>query len=145
MDATSVFRGLLAEVKGLDVVSRGARDASLESIRLTAVVDAKDTYDRVGSDTKATKGAQKSMAFSVAALRQEFRRDATTLRWTHTENMVADALTKSSPQLSEHLREFCQRGYWFIEFVKGLTKTCSRDARRERLRQATLAVRRPSC
>ena len=95
VDAADVVRGQLAEVRG--VVGDNSRTSRrvLETVPLVAVVDARDAHDRVRSDVAPTSGAQKSLAVTVAALRQVFRSPASSVRWTHTENMLPDALTKA--------------------------------------------------
>ena len=50
------------------------------------------------------------------------------MRWTHTEDMLADALTKDSRELAQHLRSTLAKGEWAVKYVPGLTKACKRDA-----------------
>ncbi|CAJ1404860.1 unnamed protein product [Effrenium voratum] len=92
MDVGHYHRGFVAELNGLRMDSR-AVDVSLETVPLTVVTDAKDVYDKNTSDTPSY-GSQKSLAFTVAWLRNMLRRPQTTLRWTSTENMFVDAGTK---------------------------------------------------
>ena len=81
---------------------------SVDRVRLVAVTDAKDTHDKVASET--TTGAQKSLAYTVAWLRSVFRRMMAEVRWTATENMFMDAATKDMPQ--DQLRKVLSGGEW---------------------------------
>ena len=47
--------------------------------------------------------------------------------------MLADALTKDSRELAQHLRTTLQRGECAVKYVPGLTKACKRDAVRAQL------------
>ena len=78
-------RGLLAEILGYDVLLKNEEYSG--DIPLNLVTDAKDVYDKGMSDT-ATYGSQKSLAFTIAWMREMFRRPRTTLSWTSTENML---------------------------------------------------------
>ena len=130
VDAGQLLRGLIAELRGLPTRSRFA-SASADSVPCTVVVDAKDTHDRVTSDTSSF-GQQKSLAYTVSWLKQQFRRPNLTLRWTATENMICDCLTK--PMDTAHLRNTLTRGTWSIvyhpEFIKAKTKAPSARAGR---------------
>ncbi len=112
MDAAHLIRGMLAELRGIRV--RGQNDLSaVAAVSLTAVVDAKDTHDKVCSDT-SSHGQQKSLAFSVAWLKQQFKAGNTSLRWCATDNMVVDALTKEMD--TTHLRRVLTTGQWSIRY-----------------------------
>ena len=104
-------------MRNLSVQGRAA-DVSINTIRMTSVVDAKDVHD------KGNSGSQKSLAFSVAWLRSVFRRPNTALKWTATDNMWADGGTKEM-DLS-HMRKILGTGRWSIlyspDFVKQVSK-----------------------
>ena len=98
-------------------------DVAINSVPMTAVVDAKDVHDKGNSDT-ASYGSQKSLAFTIAWLRSALRRPNFCLKWTATSNMWVDGLTKDM-DLS-HLRKILQSGKWSIsyspEFLKQVGK-----------------------
>ena len=96
-----------------------------DEVPLVGVVDACDTHDRVRSDVWVTTGAQKSLAFCVAALRQVFRAAAVMLRWTHPENTVVDGMTQEMDVL--HLCRIVLGGVWSIEYEPSMMKA-SREA-----------------
>ena len=120
LDMVLVCRGMMKEVTGREPP-------------VVCVVDARDTYDRCTVDTKPSHGAVKSLAYTVAGLRQVLRLPGVSLKWTHTENMLADALTKDSRELAQHLRSTLSRAEWAVKYVPGLTKACKRDAVRAHL------------
>jgi hypothetical protein len=76
----------------------------------------------------SSHGQQKSLAFTVAWLRQQFRRPNIGLRWTATENMLIDALTKDMD--TTHFRETLCRGFWSIEFDPKIVKPKHKAARK---------------
>ena len=78
----------MAEARGLPMDGKGAH-LEITKVPLVGVTDAKDTHDRVNSDTGF--GSQKSLMFTIANLRQNLRRPQTALRWTATANMFIDA------------------------------------------------------
>ena len=92
-DVGLLCRGFIASARDYLVVGKPA-DKALDKVPLCVVVDAKDVYDKGNSDT-SSYGSQKSLAFTVAWLRSILRRPNTSLRWTATENMFADAGTSS--------------------------------------------------
>jgi len=112
VDAAQLLRMMLAEVLGHPVLGKQALE-SMDKIPLTAVVDAKDTHDKVRSDTSSW-GSMKSLAYTVAWLRQQFRRKNVAARWTATENMFLDAGTKDMD--TTHFRNTLARGIWSIEY-----------------------------
>ena len=97
---------------------------SLDRIPLVSVVDAKDTHDKVGSET--TTGSQKSLAYTIAWLRQVFRRPQASIRWTATENMFVDAGTKDMD--TSQFRSVLTGGYWSIEYDPSFVKAKFRKA-----------------
>ena len=84
-------RGLFAESKGCEVLK--SDEGYVCHVPLGVVSDAKDVYDKSVSDT-STYGSQKSLAFSVAWIREVLRKDRTKLHWTSTENMLIDCGAK---------------------------------------------------
>ena len=85
---------------------------------LVGVTDAKDTFDRVTQDVGF--GTQKSIAFTVASIRQQLKRPNTMMRWTATANNFVDAGTKLMD--TTHLRQILQKGEWSIEYTQEYTK-----------------------
>jgi hypothetical protein len=112
VDAAQLLRGLVAELRGRPMDKANAM-GSLESTEFTAVVDAKDTHDKVVSDTSSL-GSRRSLGFTVAWLKQQFRGKGISLRWTATPNMLADCLTK--PMGAEQLVAALWRRTWAITF-----------------------------
>lgn len=78
MGAAKLLSGFVFEVGGADVEGR-LHIEQLEKVPLVAVVDTTDTHHKVTTNTP-THGSQKSLAFSIAWLRQQFRRPSTFLR-----------------------------------------------------------------
>ena len=113
VDAAQLLRGVLAELRGHPMDKAHAAD-SLESSNFTAVVDAKDTHDKVTMDTSSL-GSRRSLGFTVAWLKQQFRGRGISLRWTATPNMLADCLTKDMP--SDQLVDALRRRTWAITYV----------------------------
>ncbi len=138
IDAANVVRGQYAELLGHRCRSSKDWHAVIDEVPLVGVVDARDTHDRVRSDVSATTGAQKSLAFCVAALRQVFRSAAATLRWTHTENMVVDGMTKQMDV--SHLCRIVLGGVWSIEYEPSMMKASSRALKRAAKAQAANAL-----
>lgn len=66
-------------------------------------------------------GSQESFAFSVAWLRQQFRRPNTFFRWTATENMLADCLPKEMDR--SHLQKSLERAPWSATYVLDFVRT----------------------
>ena len=121
-DVGQLCRGFLATLLGRDMLGPKA-DPSINSVKMTAVVDAKDVHDKGNSDTPSY-GSQKSLAFSVSWLRSILRRPNTALKWTATSNMWVDGGTKDMDL--QHLRKILSSGTWSIsyspEFVKQVSK-----------------------
>eukprot|EP00969_Alexandrium_andersonii_P118398 5236259-Alexandrium_andersonii.AAC.1 len=65
------------------------------------VVDAEDTHDKCNSDA-SSHGARKSMAFTTAWLKEQFRGRNLSCRWADASNMLTDALAKDMG--ADHLR-----------------------------------------
>ena len=127
VDAAQAVRGMLAEIRG-HLRKRGDLERAKDSVPCTAVADARDTHDEVSSGT-TTFGAMKSMAYTVAWLRQQFRRGGATLRWTATESMIADAMAKRTADGGEHLRHALQQGEWRVQYDQQLARTRRAAAR----------------
>ena len=127
-DVGQLCRGFLATVRG-DSLHKQSVDQSLNAVPLTVVVDAKDVFDKASSDTSSF-GSQKSLAFTIAWLRQILRRPNTSIRWTSTENMWADAGTKEMDLT--HMRKIIRTGSWSVTyspvFVKQVSKAKKRPA-----------------
>ena len=92
----------------------------MSAVPLLGVVDAKDVYDRTDSDA-GSWGTQKSLVYTVAALRQVFRRPNSAIRWTATQNMFCDAGTKDMD--CSHMRKILPNGVWSVEYCTDLLKT----------------------
>ena len=71
------------------------------------------------SDTPSF-GSQKSLAVTVSWLRSTLRRPNTALRWTATQNMLIDALTKDMEV--DHLQSVLQKGRWCMKFNAAFVK-----------------------
>ena len=110
-------RGLLAEILGYDVLLKNEEYSG--DIPLNLVTDAKDVYDKGMSDT-ATYGSQKSLAFTIAWMRQMFRRPRTTLSWTSTENMPCDCGTEEMD--TSHLVKILNTGSWSVTYNPSYVK-----------------------
>ena len=122
LDAGELARGFMAELRGISVDGKEAY-LKITAVPMLGVTDAKDTFDRVTQDTGF--GTQKSLAFTLAALRQQLRRPNTSYRWTATTNMWVDAGTKLMDP--SQLRSTLLSGEWSVEynpeFVKQTAKT----------------------
>lgn len=124
LDSAELVRGFIAaELRGVDVSKKDAF-LRITAVPLVGVTDAKDTYDRVTHDTGF--GTQKSLAFTIAALRQQLRRP-NTFRWTSASNMWVDAGTKLMD--TTHIRRVLQQGRWSIEFAPEYVKQTSKKAK----------------
>ena len=117
-DVGQYCRGVLAEAQGYSMEQK-LNEASIDAIPLTVVVDAKDVFDKCQSDTPSF-GSQKSLAFTVSWLRATLRRPNTALRWTATQNMLIDALTKDME--IDHLQNVLQKGRWCMKFNAAFVK-----------------------
>ena len=130
-DAGIFCRGLFAESKGFEVLK--SDESYVCHVPLGVVSDAKDVYDKSVSDTP-TYGSQKSLAFSVAWIREVLRKDRTKVHWTSTENMLIDCGTKEMNPV--HLRTVLDRCKWSItynpSYVKQTTKPSKPVAERAR-------------
>ena len=124
-------RGIIAEVLGYPMKPRDV-GTSCDAVPLTVVVDAKDVYDKSTSDTPSF-GSQKSLAFTVAWLCNLLGRPNTSIRWTATENMISDTLTKDMD--GEHLRRVIKKGRWCARYSPLFVKQTSK----EKPSKATLA------
>ncbi|CAK9107120.1 unnamed protein product [Durusdinium trenchii] len=116
-DAGLFCRGLFAEAQGFDVLRGDSCYAG--SVPLGLVSDAKDVFDKSVSDTP-TYGSQKSLAFSVAWIREVLRKDCTRIHWTSTENMLIDCGTKEMN--ATHLKTVLDRGSWSITYNPSYVK-----------------------
>ena len=82
LDMGQLCRGFLATMRGHDTLGRNA-DLAISAVGMTLTVDAKDVHDKGNSDT-ASYGSQKSLAFTVAWMRQVLGKPNTALKWTAT-------------------------------------------------------------
>ena len=124
LDAAELCRGFIAELRGIEVASRTGH-INVCQVNLVGVTDAKDVYDRLSQDVGF--GVQKSLAFSLAALRQQLRRPGTSMRWTSTANLFVDSGTKMMDNSA--LRETLQKGEWSIEYNESFTKQKKKGAK----------------
>ena len=122
LDAGELCRGFVAELRKINMASKMAY-WEVCKVMMVGVTDAKDVFDRLTMDTGF--GVQKSLAFTVAALRQQLRRPRTSYRWTATANCFVDAGTKMMD--NEQLRLTLLKGEWSIEFKEGFTKQTRQD------------------
>ena len=67
---------------------------------------------------------QKSLLFDLASIRQSINEGHTKIRWTATENMLADALTKQMD--TEHLVTTIAKGVWSIGYEADLVNDKTR-------------------
>ena len=125
-DVGILCRGFLASLRDKEVLGKLA-EASMASIPLTVVVDAKDVHDKGNSDT-SSYGTQKSLAFTVAWLRSVLRRPGMSLKWTATENMWVDGGTKDMDLT--HMRNTMKSGEWCVKYSPEFVKQVSKGAKR---------------
>ena len=138
-DTGQYCRGVLAEALGYPMNQRDV-SMSCEAVPLTVVVDAKDVFDKSTSDTPSY-GSQKSLAFTVAWLRNLLRRPGCYIRWTSTENMLADALTKEME--ADHLRQVLTSGKWCVRYSPLFVKQTVKVQRRPLSKAAKITVGEP--
>ncbi|CAK9100569.1 Alpha-galactosidase (Melibiase) [Durusdinium trenchii] len=114
--------------EAVDVIKAELKKENLHPLRrafLQAELDkqsplnAEDTYDRGNSDCP-TYGAQKSMAFAVAWVRQTLNGYNSSLKWTATANMWVDAGTKAMPL--DHMQEILAKGKWSYVYHQDYVK-----------------------
>lgn len=131
LDSGELCRGFIAELKGLNMASKTAY-WDVCRVPMLGCTDAKDVFDRLSLDTGF--GTQKSLAFTVAALRQQLRRPNTGYRWTATANLFVDAGTKVMDNTA--LRQTLLRGEWSIEFNESFTKQTYKKKKPEAMAKA---------
>ena len=136
MDAGQFCRGYLAAIKGFSLEGRRI-DQSLNSIPMVIVTDAKDVYDKSNSDTPSC-GTQKSLAFTITWIRSMLRRANTSLRWTSTANMFADAGTKEMSL--EHLHSILQACRWCARYSTAFTKQAVKSPKKKASRTSDATV-----
>ena len=110
---------MIAELRGHKMNSTQQSQAGLDSTPCLCVVDAKDVHDKITKDT-ASWGSMKSMAYTIAGLKQTFRRPNMSLRWTATENMFVDAGTKDMD--TSHYAKILQTGLWSVTYCSTFIK-----------------------
>ena len=123
LDAAQLLRGQVAEMRGEKVDTPRDAEHAIAQVRCVAVVDAKDTHDKVTKDSGG-HGAQKSLAYTVGWLRQVVSRPNIRVRWTATENMIVDAMTKDMDRT--HLQKTIERGTWSFTYNADFIKTKSK-------------------
>ena len=132
LDCAELCRGFLAELRRIDVASKiwpsGMFAACLWWASLMRRISMTSCRRMVAS------GTQKSLAFTVAAMRQSLRRPNTSYRWTATENLFVDAGTKLMDNSS--LRQALLAGKWSIEFTAGFTKQTSKGRKTAKVGEA---------
>ena len=122
---------IFALFRGYPMTARNA-DRIMDAIPLAAVVD-KDVYDKGSSDTP-TYGAQKSLAFTVAWIRNMLSRPNTAFKWTSIENMFVDAGAKDMDL--EHLHKILAKGRWSYVYDPSFVKQTSKG---NKTKKASLA------
>ena len=120
VDAGQLLRGYFAELRGWDLLKKDEVQKAIESVILLNVTDAKDSFDRVTSD-KNSLGTRRSLALTMAWLKQQFRQRNVFCRWTDTSNMLADPLTKGMD--ATHLVKMLERGTWAVTYCYDFIKT----------------------
>ena len=78
----------------------------------TLVTDARDCHDHLEKETSA-QPAQRSLLFDLAEIRQSINEGHTRIRWTATENMLVDCMTKQLDPA--HFVRVLLGGEWSIE------------------------------
>ncbi len=126
MDVGQLCRGFVATLLGRNMLGSQESERSIAGVRMTCVVDAKDVHDKCNSDTPSY-GSQKSLAFTISWMRSILRQPNTSLKWTATDNMFVDSLTKEMDLT--HFRRILEAGFWSIsyspQFVKQVSKARS--------------------
>ena len=126
MDVGQFCRGFLGEARGRPISTRQV-DLLAESIELQIIVDAKDVFDKGNSDTAASYGSQKSLAFSIAWLRSMLRKEKTSIKWTSTENMFVDAGTKEMDE--QHLHRILHSCRWCAKYSPDFIKQTAKKTK----------------
>ena len=128
LDMGIFCRGSLAEALGYPMTGRDV-SASVDAVPLTILTDAKDVYDKGNSDTPSF-GSQKSLAFSVSWLRATLRRPNTALRWTATDNMLVDSLTKDMDP--SYLHKVLEEGKWCMKYNPAFVKQTAKPVKQKK-------------
>ena len=124
IDSGQLLRAMVAELRGYPVVGKELLN-SMGHVPMLGVVDAKDCHDKLTSDA-GSWGTQKSLAYTVAALRQVFRRPNVGVRWTATQNMFVDGGTKDMD--TDHFRKILSGGFWSVEYCTDFIKSAKSAA-----------------
>ena len=94
----------------------------------TLVTDARDCHDHLARDTSA-QPTQRSLLFDLAEIRQSINEEHTRIRWTATDNMLVDCMTKQLD--TEVFMRILRKGVWSIvrdeEFINPRTKKSSKQ------------------
>ena len=119
VEAGQLIRGYTAELRGWNLLDKKDVTAAQESIPFMVVTDAKDAYDKVVSD-KNTLGTRRSLAMTLAWLKQQFRGRNIKARWTDASNMLTDPLTKDMN--ASHLVKMLDRETWAVTYNQDFVK-----------------------
>ena len=96
------------------------------------VTDARDCHDHLQRETMATP-QQRTLLFDLASIRETLDSGSTTLRWTATENMLVDALTKRMD--SGHLLHLVSGGMWSVTYdERFVNKEIAKHRRKQKSR-----------
>ena len=126
LDAGIYCRGLFSELLGYDVTPQLIMEPQ---VSLKLVVDAKDVYDKCHSDTPSY-GSQKSLAFTVAWIREELRKEGTDIAWTATSNMFVDCGTKEMDQT--HVQKILRDCVWCIKHNEAYVKQTGKNVKSQK-------------
>ena len=124
-DAVQHLRGSLLEI--LDPKANLKEwESQVSRWPATLVVDARDCFDHLNKETSALP-SQKALMFDLAAIRGSINEGHTKMRWTATENMLADCLTK--PMDPDHLIDILTLGEWSVAYDSQLVNPAIRSKR----------------
>ena len=124
-DAVQHLRGALLEILSPKANLR-EWESEVGRWPATLVVDARDCYDHLSKDTSALP-TQKALMFDLASIRGSINEGHTKMRWTATENMLSDCLTKAMDP--DHLIHILQLGEWSVSYDPTLVNPAIRAKR----------------
>ena len=81
------------------------------------------------------------MAFSISWLRSSLRRPNTALRWTATENMLTDALTKDMDP--SYLHRVLEEGKWCVKYSSAFIKQTAKPLKKDQVIPDVVTVGKP--
>ena len=114
-DAVQHLRGALHEI--MDPLVKFDELETLSRWKVTLVVDARDCYDHLIKETSA-QPQQRTLLFDLAGIREYLNETHTTIRWTATENMLADAMTKTMD--TTHMMKILVQGVYSVAYDTSL-------------------------